>query len=346
MKKFSWLLIALLVFAPFALAPLALAQNETELTVPVGGGILPGSATEAGTDFKSAIIFSKVIPFVIRFGTGLAMVLAVLAIVLGGYQYLTAYGDEEKHEKAKKIIMYAGVGLVAAMMAYGLVTLVTSFRFGLPSAVIPSAYADVAADRSSFVDALEQRQRNAQDAFDALEKRVDKMEGSDPKKKLVTDCPGDDEKAKAGYLCEADDAVTAFLDLEPDASLVEIKEGETVVGYEATPAFNDAEAAALKSIADVNVTLITPAVPGNVPTGDLVDDFIPAAIRLLFRFAWIAVLISFLYSGTLMVMTFDNEERTTKAKQMLYYSLLGFAFVTLAFALVKAVTNIDFFGFV
>ena len=53
------------------------------------------------------------------------------------------------------------------------------------------------------------------------------------------------------------------------------------------------------------------------------------------------------YAITLLLITsFDNEERHTQAKKILTYSLIGFVFVALAFALVKAITNIDFFNFI
>jgi len=84
----------------------------------------------------------------------------------------------------------------------------------------------------------------------------------------------------------------------------------------------------------------------NYTEGDLVSDFIPQLIRQLFRFAWLAVLIAFTVSGVMLVMAHDNDENITKAKGMIYYSLIGFAFVALAFAIVKGVTDIDFFRFI
>lgn len=105
---------------------------------------------------------------------------------------------------------------------------------------------------------------------------------------------------------------------------------------------DDANAA----IAKVRQILIAPDRPGTVPTGDVVEDFIPQIIRQLFRFAWLAVLISLIVSGVMFVMAHDNEEKLTKAKAILFLSLVGFAFISLAFAVVKAVTDIDFFRFI
>lgn len=116
--------------------------------------------------------------------------------------------------------------------------------------------------------------------------------------------------------------------------------------YRPSDAFNQKEKEAISAITAVNRELLSPSQPGNVPKGDVINDFIPGLIRILFRFAFFAVLISFLVSGVFFVIAFSNEQRITSAKNMLYYSLIGFVFIVLAFALVKAVTNIDFFGFI
>ena len=42
----------------------------------------------------------------------------------------------------------------------------------------------------------------------------------------------------------------------------------------------------------------------------------------------------------------DNEEKSTKARNVLVFSLIGFVFVALAYAVIKAVTDINFFGIV
>lgn len=103
-------------------------RTEVELTEPVGGDILPGGQLLEG-DIKESFIFSKVIPFAIRFTIGLAIALAVIALIIGGYQYLTAYGNEEKLKNAQKTITYAIIGLVLAIMAFGIVQIITSIQF-------------------------------------------------------------------------------------------------------------------------------------------------------------------------------------------------------------------------
>ncbi|MBN2307154.1 hypothetical protein JXD20_04165 [Candidatus Peregrinibacteria bacterium] len=110
--------------------------------------------------------------------------------------------------------------------------------------------------------------------------------------------------------------------------------------------FEQAHDKASTAIAEVRKILLAPDRPGAVPTGDIVEDFIPQIIRQLFRFAWVAVFIALTVSGVMFITAHDNDERLTKAKSMIYFSLIGFAFIALAFAIVKAVTDIDFFRFI
>ncbi len=110
-----------------AFSTVALA-DDVVLTKPVGGGILPGGQLYQPS-IKSSFIFSKLIPFAIKYLIGLAGALAVIAIMIGGYQYLTAYGDQEQHKKATKTITWAVLGLILAITAYGIVALVTNIQF-------------------------------------------------------------------------------------------------------------------------------------------------------------------------------------------------------------------------
>lgn len=131
MPHFRTLLNSALGFALMLIpsVPLVYAQGEVKLSQPIGGDILPGGSF-VQTDIKSSFVFSRLIPFVIRYLVGLAAALAVIAIMVGGYQYLTAYGDTEQHKKATKTIAWAVLGLILAITSYAIVALITSIRFG------------------------------------------------------------------------------------------------------------------------------------------------------------------------------------------------------------------------
>lgn len=46
---------------------------------------------------------------------------AVIAIIVGGFMYVTAAGDAGKVKTAKNTVLYAVIGLVVALLAWGIV---------------------------------------------------------------------------------------------------------------------------------------------------------------------------------------------------------------------------------
>jgi glucose uptake protein GlcU len=48
-------------------------------------------------------------------------VIAVIAIIIGGFKYVTSNGDASQTKSAKDTILYAVVGLVVAILAYAIV---------------------------------------------------------------------------------------------------------------------------------------------------------------------------------------------------------------------------------
>ncbi|MFO0702456.1 MAG: pilin [Candidatus Andersenbacteria bacterium] len=63
---------------------------------------------------------------IIVYALGIAGGLAVLFIIVGGIYYITAQGDHERLEKAKKTIKNAIIGAVFILLALVIVTTVQS----------------------------------------------------------------------------------------------------------------------------------------------------------------------------------------------------------------------------
>jgi hypothetical protein len=118
-------LVAWYLTCPAIAAPVT--GSDAIISPPVGKGVLPGSGVTA-SDFKSSILFSKIIPFLIDWTINLAMGLSVIMIIIGGYQYLTAYGNDEQRQQGTRSLYYALIGLAVALTAYGIVAIVTSIR--------------------------------------------------------------------------------------------------------------------------------------------------------------------------------------------------------------------------
>ncbi len=53
-----------------------------------------------------------------------AGVAAVIAIVIGGIMYITSAGDEKRVQSAKNTILYAVVGMIIALLAWGIASFV------------------------------------------------------------------------------------------------------------------------------------------------------------------------------------------------------------------------------
>ena len=196
--------------------------------------------------------------------------------------------------------------------------------------LLPMAFADAALDK--LIGNMQDRQLLISESYTQLDFRVNNMDPNDPRK--------EDIKKK---LTDAQKAKDAFVNLVPK---------DNVNGDEPNATFTENEGKAIEAINGVNRFLLAPVQPGaskvgeagSVPKGNLTQDFLPQVIRLLFRFTSLLILVSLVASGVMFVVAFDNEEFVTKAKHMLYYSLIGFAFVTLAYAIVKGITEVNYFG--
>jgi len=60
---------------------------------------------------------------------GFVIMIAVLAIVWGGIQYLTSAGNEDQARSGKKTIQYALTGLVIAGLAYAIINIIVGTIF-------------------------------------------------------------------------------------------------------------------------------------------------------------------------------------------------------------------------
>jgi len=62
---------------------------------------------------------------------------AVIMLIWGAFQYLTAYGNEEKAQKGKTIIVWSLIGLVVIALAWLMITWLWEITTGGPPPVSP-----------------------------------------------------------------------------------------------------------------------------------------------------------------------------------------------------------------
>jgi hypothetical protein len=105
-------LAVVLVAAPF----IAGAQFQTP--DPGGTGLEGGIGSE--TTLTGFILR------VINIALALAGLIAVLFLVIGGFRYITAGGNEDNTESAKKIIMNAVIGIIVIILSFVVVRVVSN----------------------------------------------------------------------------------------------------------------------------------------------------------------------------------------------------------------------------
>ncbi len=120
-KKLIGLAMVLLIITPVLATiptgqtPEALALNEDDV------GMNYGEETGLGERDPRDIIAS-----IINIALGFLGILAVVIILIGGFKWMTAAGNDEKVGEAKQIIIAGVVGLVIILAAWGIAQFVLS----------------------------------------------------------------------------------------------------------------------------------------------------------------------------------------------------------------------------
>jgi len=130
------ILLSALVTAALLAIPLATASAQ--FNFPGGGGGPRGGLDElkrtsgnnipdpvGNVNSRSDVI--ALIAKVIEWALYLSGAVAVVFVIIGGYRYLTAGGNEETATKARKAVVNALIGLVIIILAYVIVNVPTNF---------------------------------------------------------------------------------------------------------------------------------------------------------------------------------------------------------------------------
>ena len=121
MKKTLVLTISLLVIVPclFLVLPVQAIDFGLETAANIG---LPGDPT---LDPQSAAV--TIVQYLMTF----LGIIAVIVMLWGGFQWLTAGGNESRVESAKKTIIAGIIGLIVVVAAYAIVTIVIGFAVNI-----------------------------------------------------------------------------------------------------------------------------------------------------------------------------------------------------------------------
>ena len=123
-------------------------SSVSDCITSIGTGI----ATPGGlaADAEPADVLARVINWLLT----MVALLAMIALVWGGIMYIISLGNDQKVETAKKIIMYAIIGLVVVIISLVIITTVQTFLIGNIESAIPIAHAQ-STGLNSGIDVLE-----------------------------------------------------------------------------------------------------------------------------------------------------------------------------------------------
>ena len=120
MKKISKHLMAFAILALMA-APLFAFQASAQVTdydntfgIDIVDNSLGGALGQSNTDPRD------VITRIINIALGFLGIIAVVIVLFGGFKWMTAAGNEDKVEEAKKILGAGVIGLVIILAAWAL----------------------------------------------------------------------------------------------------------------------------------------------------------------------------------------------------------------------------------
>ncbi|MDD5179589.1 MAG: pilin, partial [Candidatus Gracilibacteria bacterium] len=128
------------------LLPLSFALAATNPPPIIGGTLLPGvnagisqqtgsTQGEKELNWLQNVFFKNTINKLI----GWTAALSVVFLIIGGYQYLTAIGNDDQIKKAHKTITWSLIGVALAMLAFAIVQIVVNLKFSNTSANLLSA---------------------------------------------------------------------------------------------------------------------------------------------------------------------------------------------------------------
>ena len=117
-KKIQWSKVLPVAFA-FVLMVAPVYAAYAQLPVPSEIGNIQGLR-------KDEVSVNALIARVISWMLIISFAVAVLFLIIGGFQYMTSAGNEEAAEKGKGTVVNALIGIVIIIMSYVLVSVVSN----------------------------------------------------------------------------------------------------------------------------------------------------------------------------------------------------------------------------
>lgn len=122
MKIKKYLKAALLIIACLSFTSLFIVPTSPTYAYEIcEDPNVPPAAKTAAKCGNSSDSIGPIIVEIVKVVIGLAGIVAVIFIIIGGIYYMTSAGDASKVEKGKKTIIYAAIGLIICALAFAIV---------------------------------------------------------------------------------------------------------------------------------------------------------------------------------------------------------------------------------
>lgn len=115
-------ILSIICFTTITTMPTLAADDEAVEGDPCKSGVT-AVANAAGCNNNTDAL-PTVITSILSAIIGVAGLVSVVYIIIGGIQYMTSSGDASKTEKAKKTVLYACIGLIICALAFVIVNFV------------------------------------------------------------------------------------------------------------------------------------------------------------------------------------------------------------------------------
>lgn len=237
---------------------------NTDDATPTGQVVRPGipvpdflPAPDTGGDGYDTqnYLLNETIPRAINIVIGILGIATFIGILVASIEMLTAYGNEDKVNRAKTNLRYGIFGFLLSILAYGIVSVVVSIA--LPN----------------------EDDGNKDTAFFSI---------------------------PSAYAVDVEDDVNILLPSQQD--IIENQDPDGRV---------------------------------SLPGGDFLGEIVPAIITNVLYVTAFLIFIAFMYGGVLLVIGRGNEEAVTKAKNIIIYSAVALALLSLGYAIVYGIANLN-----
>lgn len=125
-------IVEIIMAGVLMLSPLvSFAVAPGNVNSPIGSSVLNGVCSSGQVVCNSSLTLTGLITVILQWVLGLAGLVAVIMLIIGGFLYMTAGGNDDRMKKAKKYIYRSLIGLVIVIVAFVIVSVISNAATGL-----------------------------------------------------------------------------------------------------------------------------------------------------------------------------------------------------------------------